>query len=580
MRVSVIGLYNPVLWEYSRVYRWMLGLGRAIELFLTIARFVLISVPLRAIRGEREPDLAPAGDILIEGTRIDHRSDYGSISYEREYWEKERLDVSPGSKGRFANVRFGMGPVVRILMEEMGPTFIKLGQFLGMRPELPLSLQRDLQKLQERVPPFSYRELRKIMKKEYGMPLEEMFSYFEEKPFAAASLGQVYQARLRKEGTDVAVKVQRPYLEATVTIDLLVIDVLLKVLTWVLPELRKKTDVGIFMSGFGGCLRKEIDFRREATSQQALRDWYANSPHFKAHVKVPEVHWDYISGKVLVSELIRGMYRLDTEEACKALRETTSIGVERWDVNNWPLLNMGACLTLDVWESNIFYMDSHLGNIYFQPEEKKWVVLDFGMVEILTDEERDLIVDLMAGMWLFRDPHIMAKAALAVHEYAGGKRKKVNIPALKEKLASCLERHFEGAEAQIQKRGGPDMTADLLTSLATQGLKLPAFLWYFVKACSGLVRVGLLVDPLYDGEQMVCWYMGDNLKRRIVRALESSDVTDVTKAINEMVPVLSGVSERDKVIPGLVKMLAAQDPESRAAQVRAKGSAERVIRIS
>ena len=578
MRIGIVGLYNPVLWEYSRVYRWMLVFGRIAELALTALWFLLISVPVQAIRGERKPDLAPSGDILVEGTRIEHRDDYGNLAYEKCYWDEERMDWRVEKKGRFGDVRFGIAPLARILLEKLGPTFVKLGQFLGMRPEMPINFQREFQKLQDRVPPFSYKEVRKILQREYGMPLEVMFSQFDKRPIAAASLAQVHRATLKKEGAEVAVKIQRPYLEATVTMDLVVIDLLLKIITRVLPEVGKKTDVNIVMTGFGGCLRKELDFRREASSQQMLKDWWGNNPHFRDHLKIPAVYWDYVSGKCLVSELMKGMYRLDTEEACKVLRETTQLGIERWDVNKWPLVNMAACITLDVYESRIFYMDAHLGNIYFQPEEKSWVVLDFGMVEPMPETERNLVVDLITSLYLIRDADTLVEAILCIHEFEGGKREDVNMRTLKEKLGGTLERHFEGGESAVQRRGGSDMTADLLGGLATQGLRLPAFLWYFIKACSGLVRIGVLVDPQYDGQQFMCWYMGDNLKRRIAKALDTRDVTDIHSALDELMPLVTDIPDRDKVIPGLVKMLAEQDPNSRAAAVRSKGSHERIVR--
>ena len=571
MKLSVVALYNPVLWEYSRIYRWLLAGARAVELSFTLLRFVLISVPLRAIRGEREPDLDPAPGILMEGTRIDYRSDFGQIAYEREYWDKERLSTT--RRGRFATVRFGIAPVVRILVEELGPTFIKLGQFMSCRPELPVSLNREFQKLQERVPPFSFKETRKIIKREYGMPLEGVFSYFEEKPLASASLAQVYRARLRREGADVAVKVQRPYLEATITIDLLLIDALLKVMKRLIPEVGKKTDVDILMTGFGGCLRKEVDFAREAVAQQNIQNWFSNNPHFKDWLKIPEGYSYYVTGKVLVMELVKGMYRLDTEEACDVLRNATSIGDPRWDVNQWPMLSIGGALLMDVWESRLFYMDSHLGNIYFIPEEKKWVLLDFGMCEEITEEVLELLADLIASLCLFRDPYMMADALLAMHEQAGGKREDVNRNRLVDKVASVVEKHISGGEAPIQRPGGLDMTADLLSSIATERLCLPPYLWYFMKSASGLVRVGLLVDPFYDEQPFMCAYMGDHFKRRIIKALEDKDVVNTKAAINKLVPLITTkIPDPEKVIPGLARMAAENDPDSAAARVRSKGS--------
>ena len=572
MRISVVRLYDPVMWEYSRVYRWLLVLGRSVELGLTVLRFLTVSLPLRLIRGEKEADLAPPGDTLMTGTRVDVRDDFGKVSYERKYWEDERLEVR--EKSRYAPTsKWGWGPLVRVLLEELGPTFIKLGQFLSVRPEMPVPIQKELQRLQERVPTFGFKEVRKTLQKEFGVPIEEVYSYFEEKPFAAASLAQVHRAKLRREGVEVAVKVRRPYIDGTVMIDLIIIELLLNTVKRLIPEVGKKTDVRIVMTGFGGMLKKEIDFRREAAAQERTRGWFYNNPYFKDHVKIAELYGDYVTGKVLTMELLHGFYRCDTEESLKVCRDTTHIGIPKWDCNQWPLVNVGGAILMDtMYESRFAYMDSHFGNIYFIPEEKKYVIVDFGMCEELTEREVDLFVDIIASLCIFADPHKMVEAILDMHEYGGGKRKTVDVNKLFQGCSGWIERHTTSGEGDVQGKGSSDWTADLFSILGAVGLSLPTFLWYFLKSASGLVRLGVLIDPRYDTIPFQSGYIGDNLKKRILARLQTSDIVNVGEDMKAVSRVLTSIPQPETRMWALAKMKAEQDEDSMAAKIRSKGS--------
>ena len=564
--------YNPVLWEYFRTYRLLLTLARAFELSLTIIRFLLVSLPLRLIRGERDPDLAPASEILRTGTRLDVRDDFGKLSYEREYWEKQRKVVR--EKSRYAPTsRWGWGPMVRILVEELGPTFIKLGQFMSVRPEVPISVQKELQRLQERVPPFSYKQVAKAVRREFGVPLEEVYSQFEKKPFAAASLAQVHRARLRREGEEVAVKVRRPYMEGIVSTDLMIIEVLLNILKIVIPELRKKTDVGILMSGFGGTLRKEIDFRIEAAAQERLQGWYYNNPYFKDYIRIPNLYGDYVTGKILTMELMRGFYRCDTEEYLQVCRDTTHVGIPKWDCNQWPLVNITGALLMDsLYEAQFCYMDSHLGNIYFLPDEKKMLMLDYGMCEEMSLEQVNLVVDMLCAMYMFASPAMMMESILCLHEFAGGKRAKIDTNRLLQGCTSWIERRTAGGEGDVQKRGSQDFTADLLSFMAINGLKFPSFLWYFIKSASGLVRFGVLIDPRYDSLPFQVQYLGENIKRRMIQRIKSSDIVNIGDDIDVMMRFLTDIPDVEKRVPGIAAMKAQERPDSDAAKTMAKGS--------
>ena len=573
MTVSVVRLYNPVLWEYSRVYRWLLVMGRALELFFTLGRFVGIKVPLRAIRGEREPDLARSDDILLKGTRTIERTDHGTVGYQKKYWDKERLEVF--TKGEESKIprSFGWG-IVRILLEELGPTFIKLGQILSMQAFTPPAFRYELEYLQEKVAPVSYKEVRKIIAREFGVPLEEVYAEFSEKPFAAASLAQVHRAKLQRGGVDeVAVKVQRPSLQATVMVDLAIIDVLFVILRIMLPELRRKTDIKVFTSGFGSALRDEIDFVREGRNQDKIREYYASNSDFRDYIKIAHIYWDYVTGKVLTMELHKGMMRMDCEEVLEVFRSTTHIGIPRWDMNRWPLTNLVGSLVMDgMFSQHFIYIDFHLGNLYFSLSEKKIIMLDFGMCEKVETEAVYMVEQLLEALYLYSDGGPMKAAALRLHEYAGGKRKDVNIEELGRRCDAYIHTHYSHGGSSVRECGMSDQAEGAMIALAADGLMLPSFLWYFLKSIAGMLKVGSMVDPRYDGRSAVMSCAGIAFKDRLKSRVADATIVSFSRTVDELTRDVVGSDQFELACWGVTRQKAAEDPDSKFARHMEKGS--------
>ena len=156
--------------------------------------------------------------------------------------------------------RLSLPERVRLTLEELGPTFIKLGQILSTRYDLiPPEYIEELEKLQDRVPPFAYTKVEQMIKKELGSELSEIFQSFEKKPFAAASLGQVHQAILKEENTKVVVKVQRPEIENTIETDLDILFHLVRLTERHVPASRQYDPAGI-AEEFAKTIRIELDY--------------------------------------------------------------------------------------------------------------------------------------------------------------------------------------------------------------------------------------------------------------------------------------------------------------------------------
>src|SRR5690606_17295106 len=209
---------------------------------------------------------------------------------------------------REAVVRYTTEERIRLAFEELGPTFIKLGQVLATRPDLiPMSLVLELRKLQDDVPPFDGALARRLVEESLGRPIEQVFARFDERPLAAASIAQVHRARLHS-GDEVVVKVRRPNLEAIVRTDLEIMHALAALLEQNAPELAQWRPVAI-VEEFQRALSRELELTNEAFHLVRFAANFAGDPH----VHVPKVYRELSSDRVLVVEYIDGVKMSDLE---------------------------------------------------------------------------------------------------------------------------------------------------------------------------------------------------------------------------------------------------------------------------
>jgi ubiquinone biosynthesis protein len=198
---------------------------------------------------------------------------------------------------------------IRMALEELGPTFIKLGQTLSSRPDLiPPPLVEELKLLQDKVPPFPFEEARQIVEKEMGAPLVEHFSHFSEAPQAAASIAQVHSATL-KEGEPVIVKVQRPQIQKIIEEDILLLQALAQLLERYVVEVRIYNPTGI-VHEFSRTVRRELDFALEASNGERFRQNFAGFDS----VVIPRIFWNQSTSRVVTLEHLEGIPIDETEE--------------------------------------------------------------------------------------------------------------------------------------------------------------------------------------------------------------------------------------------------------------------------
>lgn len=284
---------------------------------------------------------------------------------------------------------------LRQVCEELGPTFVKLGQLLSTRADL-LSPEYicELEKLQDDVPPISYEQIEAVLI-EAGLDKNLVFSAFATTPLAAGSIGQVHRAEIQT-GEQVIVKVRRPGIEQQVAVDLAII---LDLAHYAERHQRwaKYYRVSELIEELGIAISNEMDFRKEARNAQRFLENFAHHPH----VIIPRVYWQYCSEKVMVMQYIPGIKISDLSQIHSAGYNVGTI-VE----------HLAECLFQQIYVDGLFHADPHPGNIAIA-EGDAIVLYDFGQVGFVDRLTRDKYIDLVIGMMRY-DTDGVTRALLAI----------------------------------------------------------------------------------------------------------------------------------------------------------------------
>ena len=309
---------------------------------------------------------------------------------------------------------------LRSTLTHLGPTFIKVGQALSTRPDLiRQDFLGELIKLQDQLPPFSNQVASLTIEQELGRTPEEIYSYISPEPVAAASLGQVYQARLFS-GEEVAVKVQRPNLLPVITCDLFLMR---WAAGWSAPflPLNLGHDLTLIVDEFGVKLFEEIDYLNEGRNAEKFADNFRNDPK----VKVPKIYWPYCSGRILTLEWINGFKLTDTDRVRKA------------NLNTDELVSIGVSSGLQqLLEFGFFHADPHPGNLFAMPDGRM-TFIDFGMMDQLDQATKETLVDAVVHL-VNQDYPEVAKDFIKLGFLAPGTDIEPIAPALEAVLGEAI----------------------------------------------------------------------------------------------------------------------------------------------
>lgn len=295
---------------------------------------------------------------------------------------KHKIPVTKRIKARIEKKKtFSIEKRLRLTLERLGPTFIKFGQVLSIRPDLiPKNYIKELEKLQSNVPSFPYSIVKEQIKNELGKDIEEIFQTFEKKPIASASISQVHKATL-KDNKKVAVKIQRPKVRETLQTDIEIMFYVAKLLEKHIPKIRKFNPVQI-VNEFAKWTEKELDFKREAINAKR----FARNFSSDKTVKIPEIYDNLTTNKILVMEYIDGI----------ELHNIKQIKSKKIDFK--PLIEHGfnAILT-QVFIHGFFHADPHPGNLIIT-YDKKIAFVDFGIVGHFDENLKAKSIDLFYGV--------------------------------------------------------------------------------------------------------------------------------------------------------------------------------------
>jgi ubiquinone biosynthesis protein len=361
-----------------------------------------------------------------------------------------------------------------LVLQDLGPTFIKLGQMLSTRPDLfPPALIQELQTLQDNVPPLPLAAVRAVISGELGDDVEALFDDFNPEPLATASIAQVHAARLKDSATDVVVKVQRPNIEPQIAADVEIMGFLARALEANFPETRIFSPTGI-VAEFEKAILKEIDFSNELDNLERFQRNFADD----TRVHFPQPYPELSTRRVLTMERIHAI-------------KITQITAERFDIDAVMRTWIDAVLQM-IFADGFFHGDLHPGNVFVR-DDGTVCFLDVGLCGRLSPRQRDLVTDLLVAA-VQQDWEAVARRfwAMTVH----GKDSTADYRTFEADVVECAERWFGGktlAEVEFTR-----IFTDLINLSLRHRIRMPPDYTMTFKAVITMEGVGKQLRPNMD----------------------------------------------------------------------------------
>lgn len=378
---------------------------------------------------------------------------------------------------------------LRLAIEELGPTFIKLGQILSLRPDIiPPETSAELAKLQDQVAALSFDQIETVLIEDLGSDYRRYFPSIDPQPFAAASIAQVHLATLTT-GQKVVLKIQRPHIQQQIATDLHILLDLAHLVQDYVKEHYAQDPVAI-VSEFSKSLQRELDFRQEGRVIRQFQHFFASTPI----IRIPNYYPEYSSGRVLVMDYIEGIKASDTAQLEQA-------GIDRLQV-----ARNGTHLSFrQIFELGIFHADPHPGNILVIPPDVI-ALLDYGMVGQIDEASIDYLGEMIIGI-LTRDCPRLIRAL----ENLTGRDLLADDINLRLDLNSLIN-NYSGIPLKELRLTA--FISDFFDLIRRYKLSLPPHLTMMLKALLTVEGLARILYPEFDFMQELQPWIKKILKRR------------------------------------------------------------------
>ncbi len=415
---------------------------------------------------------------------------------------------------------------VVMMLQELGPTFVKLGQVLSTRPDLiPKDYIEELKKLQDNVAPFSFKEVKDQIEEDLGDKTNQVFLSIEEKPLAAASIGQVHRAVL-KNGQDVVVKVRRPGIDKIITADLEIMLNLARLIEKHIPEVRIYDPVGK-IEEFSDAMHKELDFTREGFNIDKFRQNFEGDET----IYVPKVFWEATAQKVLTIEYIKGYKVTELDEIINNDLDRKQIAV-----------NGAKAMMKQIFIHGFFHADPHPGNIIIRPDGKI-VFIDFGIVGRIDKYTKNKLADLIVGI-INKD----TKKIIGVLLELSQAEQELNISEIELDVEDLLDRYYGKDLKNIDMS---KLLSEVFTIVAKYKIILPSNFTLLLKSLITIEGVGLELDPDFNIFETAKPFVNKMLRERYnpqhLLKTAVSTLQEFNKSVMLIPKLLNGLYQRTKI---------------------------------
>ncbi len=394
---------------------------------------------------------------------------------------------------------------VRKVLEELGPTFVKFGQVMSLRSDLlPDDVIVELRKLQDTVPPFSVKEVKSVIVEELGKSVEELYGSFDEEPLAAASIGQVHRATL-KDGTDVAVKVERPGIEAVIKRDVEIMHTLSRLFEKYIPESRYYDPVGL-VDEFEKTITRELDFVIEGRSGQRFSEDFSGDER----VHVPAVIGDLTKRRVLTAEFSAGK---------KVSDFFGEGGTKRHNLAR----RINDLYLTQIFEHGFFHADPHPGNIFVM-DDGSICFHDFGIVGELDERMKENLADLFFA-FVDKDIDGIVDAYLSM----GAINEDIDRDAFKRDIGDFINAYYR---LPMKDFSFAEVMRNLISIGKKYHIKVKRELLLLGKTLMGVESIVRSLDPDFNLVENIRPYATTLMLRGLMPAMSKKDIYKAVRTIN------------------------------------------------